>query len=178
MTQQRTLMLCAAGGTILAALAMTYQAGLRFNTTPSMPIGLWKIVPGGVAPKRGDIVTVCLPDNVTARLAMRRSYIARGACPDGAEPLVKPIAAAAGDVVTVSATGISVNATPISNSAPLARDEAGRALHSMPEGSYRLAPGELWLLSGHDNRSFDSRYFGAVPVANVLGVARPVWVLR
>jgi conjugative transfer signal peptidase TraF len=178
MTPPRTPMLCAAGAIVLATLGTTYQAGLRFNTTPSMPIGLWEIVPGHAFPKRGDIVTVCLPDDVTARLAMRRGYIARGACPDGAEPLVKPIAAAAGDVVTVSATGISVNATPISNSAPLARDEAGRALHSMPAGSYRLAPGELWLLSGHDNRSFDSRYFGAVPVVNVLGVARPIWVLR
>jgi conjugative transfer signal peptidase TraF len=178
MTPPRTLMLCAAGATILVTLAMTYQAGLRFNTTPSMPIGLWEIVPGHAFPKRGDIVMVCLPDGVTARLAIQRGYIARGACPNGAEPLVKPVAAAAGDMVTVSATGISVNATPISNSTSLARDEAGRPLHAMPGGSYHLAPGELWLLSGHDNRSFDSRYFGAVAVANVLGVARPVWVLR
>jgi type IV secretory pathway protease TraF len=38
-------------------------------------------------------------------------------------------------------------------------------------------PGQVWLLSGHDPRSFDSRYFGAIPTANVRGVARPLWVL-
>jgi type IV secretory pathway protease TraF len=41
-----------------------------------------------------------------------------------------------------------------------------------------VPPGQVWLLSGHDSRSFDSRYFGPVPVANVQGVARPVWVAR
>jgi len=33
----------------------------------------------------------------------------------------------------------------------------------------------VWLLSGHDPRSFDSRYFGGVPVTNIQGVARPIW---
>ena len=45
-------------------------------------------------------------------------------------------------------------------------------------GAYQVKPGEVWLLSGHDPRSFDSRYFGSVPAVNVQGVARPVWVGR
>jgi len=178
MRQRRTLALCAAGATMLATLATAYQAGVRVNTTPSMPIGLWAIASARTVPRRGDIVTVCLPDGPALRQAMRRGYIAAGVCPDRAEPLVKPVAAVGGDLVTVSVTGISVNATPVANTAPLARDEAGRVLHPVPAGSYRVAPGELWLLSGHDTRSFDSRYFGAVPVTNVLGVVHPLWVLR
>jgi type IV secretory pathway protease TraF len=51
-------------------------------------------------------------------------------------------------------------------------------LHPIPAGSYRVGPEDVWLLSSHDPRSFDSRYFGAVPVANVLGIAHPLWVLR
>jgi len=178
MMARRTLAMCAAGATMLGALATAYAAGLRVNVTPSMPVGLWAVVSGRTAPTHGDIVTVCLPDGAALRQAMQRGYIASGACPDGAEPLVKPVAAVTGDLVTVSPNGISVNATQVANTAALAQDEAGRLLHPMAAGSYRVTPNELWLLSGHNPRSFDSRYFGAVPVANVLGVAHPLWVLR
>lgn len=174
----RPLVACAAGATLLTALEMAYAAGLRINTTPSMPGGLWMNASARTVPKRDDIVTVCLPDGAAFRQAMHRGYIEAGSCPDGAEPLVKPVAAVSGDLVTVSANGISVNAMPIANSAPLARDEAGRVLYAVPTGSYRVAPDEVWLLSDRDPRSFDSRYFGAVPVGNVLGVAHPLWVLR
>jgi conjugative transfer signal peptidase TraF len=163
---------------VLAALAAAYQAGLRVNTTPSMPIGLWAIESVRTVLTRGDVVTVCLQDGAALRQAMQRGYIATGTCPRGAEPLVKPVAAVSGDLVTVSAKGMSVNTSPIGNTAPLMRDEAGRVLHPVPAGPYRVAPDELWLLSGHDPRSFDSRYFGAVPLANVLGVAHPLWVLK
>jgi conjugative transfer signal peptidase TraF len=171
-------MLCAAGATVLTALATAYQAGLRVNSTPSMPIGLWAIGAARTVLTRGDVVTVCLPDGAALRQAMQRGYIATGTCPYKAEPLVKPIAAVSGDLVTVSAHGISVNAAPIANTAPLAQDEAGRTLHPVLQGTYRVASDEIWLLSGLDPRSFDSRYFGAVPVANVLGVAHPLWLVR
>ena len=174
----RTLAVCAGGATILTALAAAYAAGLRINTTPSMPRGVWTIVSARTAPKRGDIVAVCLPHGAALRQAMHRGYIAAGPCPDEAEPLVKPVAAVGGDLVTVSANGISVNGAPVANTAALAWDEAGRVLHPMPAGSYRVTPDEVWLLSGRDPRSFDSRYFGAFPVADVVGVARLLWVLR
>jgi len=178
MMSRRAVTMCGAGATLLAVMAIAYQAGMRINMTPSMPIGLWAIASARAIPSRGDIVTVCLPNGAALRQAMQRQYIAAGACPDGAEPLVKPVAATGGDLVTVTAAGISVNATPVANTAPLARDEAGRVLRPIPTGSYRVVPDQLWLLSGHDPRSFDSRYFGAVPIANVLGIARPLWVLR
>jgi len=178
MTARRALAVCPGGAIILASLATAYAAGLRINTTPSMPSGIWMIVSARTAPKRGDIVAVCLPDGAALRQAMHRGYIAAGPCPDEAEPLVKPVATVGGDLVRVSANGISVNETPVANTAALTRDEAGRVLHPVPAGSYRVAADEVWLLSGHDPRSFDSRYFGAVPIADVLGVARPLWVRR
>ena len=60
------------------------------------------------------------------------------------------------------------------------RTAPGGALIADPQrGAYPVAPKEVWLLSGHDPRSFDSRYFGPVPEAkSVQGIARPVWVLR
>jgi conjugative transfer signal peptidase TraF len=168
----------AVAGTVLGVFAVAQAAGLRVNATPSMPVGLWMVTAAGLSPGRGEIVAVCLPDSSPVREAFRRGYIGAGSCPGGAEPLVKPIAAIGGDVVAVSAAGIAVNGAPIANTAPLSRDEAGRPLQPVPVGSYRVPSGELWLLSGHDPRSFDSRYFGAVPIVGVRGIASPIWVLQ
>ena len=170
--------ICAVVGTVLGVFAVAQAAGLRVNATPSMPVGLWMVTATSLSPGRGEIIAVCLPDSGPAREAFHRGYIAAGSCPGGTEPLVKPIAAISGDVVAVSAAGIAVNDAPIANTAPLGRDDAGRPLQPVPAGLYRVPPGELWLLSGHDPRSFDSRYFGAVPIAGVRGIARPIWVLQ
>jgi conjugative transfer signal peptidase TraF len=167
-----------AGGLVMAALVGADLVGLRINGTASMPEGLWH-VGAPVAPfRRGEIVTLCPPDTLPFLEAAARGYLPAGFCPGGFEPLVKPIAAIAGDLVTVSAAGVTVNGAPVPGTAPLAADSAGRPLSPFPAGAYRVAPGALWLLSGHDSRSFDSRYFGPVPASNVQGVARPLWVLR
>jgi len=68
--------------------------------------------------------------------AAERGYIPAGACPGGHEPLVKPVAAVAGDRVTVTALGIAVNGEPIAQSAPLDEDSAGRPLRPVPAGAY------------------------------------------
>lgn len=178
MIRRQNTAICAIVGTVLGVFAVAQAAGLRVNATPSMPTGLWLVTATSLSPGRGEIIAACLPDTGPAREAFRRGYIAAGSCPGGTEPLVKPIAAISGDVVAVSAAGIAVNNVPIANTAPLGRDGAGRTLQPVPAGLYRVPPGELWLLSGHDPRSFDSRYFGAVPIAGVRGTARPIWVLQ
>jgi conjugative transfer signal peptidase TraF len=163
---------------MVAALAGADVAGLRINDTPSMPRGLWRMVDVQAPLRPGEVVVICPPDTRPARLGAARGYIPAGACPGGYEPLVKPIAATVGDRVAVSADGVTVNGQTVPGSVPLAHDSAGRPLSPVPAGAYRVPPGAVWLLSGHDPRSFDSRYFGPVPVANVQGVARPVWVVR
>jgi len=177
MRRQHTA-ICAVVCAVLGVFVVAQAAGLRVNVTPSMPTGLWMVTATMLSPARGEIIAACLPDTGPAREAFHRGYIAAGSCPGGTEPLVKPIAAISGDVVAVSAAGIAVNNTPITNTAPLGRDDAGRSLQAVPAGLYRVLPGELWLLSGHDPRSFDSRYFGAVPIAGVRGIARPIWILQ
>jgi conjugative transfer signal peptidase TraF len=174
----RALATLATGAIVVAGLAGANVAGLRFNATPSMPVGLWRMVPDRAPLRRGEIVVVCLPGTALARIGAARHYIPSGRCPGGSEPLVKPIAATAGDVVAVSAAGVAVNGQPVHNTAQLAQDSAGRPLIAVAAGAYLVASKEVWLLSGHDPRSFDSRYFGPVPEANVQGIARPVWVLQ
>jgi conjugative transfer signal peptidase TraF len=138
-----------------------------------MPIGLWMIT--GKSADRGTIVIACLT-GPGAIEGDARGYIGSGSCPDHTEPLIKPIAAIAGDLVTVTRGGITVNGVALPHTAPLSHDSAGRLLHALPEGTYKVAPGEVWLCSGHDPRSYDSRYFGPVPVATILATVKPLVV--
>ena len=46
----------------------------------------------------------------------------------------------------------------------------------IPAGRYSVAPNKVWLY-GPNPRSWDSRYYGAQPVAGVLGTATPVLTL-
>lgn len=164
------------GGMVLGALAGAQALGFRVNTTASMPVGLWRVAPLAAELRRGEIVTACPPDTAGTREAAARGYLPAGLCPGRYEPLVKRIAAVPGDVVTIARAGISVNGEPVHGTAQLVRDSAGREMRLVPAGAYQVGPDQVWLLSGHDPRSWDSRYFGAVPVEKVQAVARPVWV--
>ena len=88
-----------------------------------------------------------------------------GPCPNGLEPLLKTVGAVAGDVVTL----------PLPGYAPLAADAAGRPLTAYPAGTYRVQPGQVFLFSKHDLRSFDSRYFGPVETRSIIAAGKPVW---
>lgn len=87
--------------------------------------------------------------------------------------MLKPVAAVEGDCVAISAQGIAVNGVLIPNSRALTIDTMGRPLKPMENGFYTVKPGTIWLISSHDH-SFDSRYFGPLPSANILGLAKPV----
>lgn len=156
-----------------AGTAAAWAAGYRINTTSSVPIGVYRIEPGTIA--RGRIVAFCPPDNAAFQLGRARGYVLGGwACPGGYRPLFKPIAAMAGDVVTVAAEGISVNGHPLRNTASRPRDGEGRPLPVVPRGQHQVQPGQVWVVSTYNARSFDGRYFGAVPAAGIMGVARPI----
>jgi type IV secretory pathway protease TraF len=53
-------------------------------------------------------------------------------------------------------------------------DRNGRALTSMPDGTYHLRAGDVWLYSPAAY-SWDSRYFGPAKLRDVLGTAVPLW---
>lgn len=161
----------------VAALALLagglVVGGYRINLSASFPPGVYQVSPAG------PLAAVCLTGRA-AELAAKRGYLRRGTCPAQLEPVMKRVVAGAGDVVTVSAAGVSINGQALRNSAPAARDSEGR---SMPElsarGSYnrRLAAGELWLASEYSAGSFDSRYFGPVDAGQVREYLTPVWIV-
>ncbi len=160
---------------VFLIVGIAHAEGLWINTTDSMPIGLWLETPAHAA-RIGDVVLVCLPDTPTVRIGQSRGYIAPGPCPSGQETVLKPVAAGPGDIIDVSTQGVTVNGKELRNSGQLGHDSQGRPLPAFPAGHYPVAPGELWLVSAHNPRSFDSRYFGPIQAASVRSTVRPLWV--
>jgi conjugative transfer signal peptidase TraF len=136
--------------------------GIRINTSPSLPVGLYLITTEGNA----NLVEFC-PAEPFAAVSLVRGYRSPGACQDGGAPLLKPVVARCGDVVELSERGIRVNGRLLANTVPLAEDTKGRPLKSWPLGHFEVAPGTVWVASSYDSRSFDSRYLGPVSIVAI-----------
>ena len=157
---------------LLAIVVVTWLAGLRVNLSGSMPVGLYRITSG--PPAKGAMLLACLPESV-AVFARTRGYVPSGRCPGAAAPIGKAVLATAGDSVQVTDTGLVVNGRLLPNTRPLAVDGAGRPIPRLPNGTYVVAGDEVWLYSPYSKRSFDSRYFGPLPLACVLNRVLPLW---
>lgn len=169
----RRVGVCALLGTALfgAASSLLTAAGARLNTTPSAPNGLWRVSAAPSPIRRGELVEVCPPPAPVVRLAADRGWIERGDCPAGTIPLLKAVGAIAGDQVQITSGGLArINGQTAPNTAALA------GIPAWPDGIYTVPAGTVWLLSSYSPNSFDSRYFGPVPVGLIRGEARPVLV--
>jgi conjugative transfer signal peptidase TraF len=176
---RRLALACAAA--VMVFMSAAFNGGYRIwvNLSPSMPVGLYlsrKVVGDQVALPRGTIVAVCLPHSLAA-WGRGRGYLVHGRCRDGIAPVGKPVFAVAGDTVGVGWNGLARNGTAVAATHPLLRDRAGRSLPRLPYGTYPVEAGQLWLVSTHVAASWDSRYYGPVPAADVVAVLRPVWVI-
>lgn len=139
--------------------ALVFGAGLRFNPTPSLPKGVYRIVSG--APEKGELVSFCL-DGEFAELALERGYLEPGSCPSGLRPLLKRLAALPGDFIDPFAFPIC------------AVDSHGCPMSpALTAGA--VPPGMALVLADHPG-SFDSRYFGFVPLDSLQRV-EPLFVL-
>jgi conjugative transfer signal peptidase TraF len=151
--------------------------GFRINESPSVPVGVWRLSPLRDEVRRDDIVSFCPPDTGVFREAWLRGYLGSGLCQGGYEPLLKPIAAIEGDRVTRTEQGIRINGRLIANSKSLVSDVEGRTVPSAGANDAIVAKGEVWVISSYNSLSFDSRYFGPVPVSRIEGLARPLFVM-
>ncbi len=148
--------------------AITGIAGIRINTTLSLPIGLYV-----ETDSQSQLIEFC-PSGVPAAISARRGYRGSGDCPDGAAPLLKPMVAHTGDAVQLTPEGISVNYHLLRNTAPLAFDTEHRPLEHFPFGRYVVGTDEVWVASSYNKRSFDSRYYGPVPKIQIRAHLRPL----
>lgn len=136
---------------------------LVWNASPSAPVGLYRLS-AEPAVRRGDMVVAWTPQPAR-ELAARRHYLPANV------PLVKRVAAVAGDRVCAADSAISINGRRVTTRSQM--DAAGRP---MPwwSGCHRLLPGEYFLLMDHP-RSFDGRYFRVTRLDHVLGRAELLW---
>ena len=153
-----------AAATVVAVIATLIRPPcvlFVWNTTASMPMGLYVIAPGPV--RRGDLSVMRLPPQIEA-LALAWGILASQI------PVLKPVAAADGDRVCRFGPAITING----HLAAIARhvDRNGRDL-PMWQGCRRLSASQVFILARHP-RSFDSRYFGPVQRHLSQGVAHPL----
>jgi conjugative transfer signal peptidase TraF len=158
-------------GSILLGLAGRVLHLRIMLTNSSAAAGVYRIT--DFPPARGGLVAACLPLAI-ARQGLARGYLQGGDCPAGAEPVAKVVGAIAGDVVELEPGWVAVNGVKFPNSQTTAHDSAGRPLAHVSLGVRRVGEGEVWLFGFNNARSWDARYFGSVPSANLRGVLKPV----
>ncbi len=154
-----------------------HAVGLRINESPSLPVGVWRVSPLRDEVRRDDVVSFCPPDTVVFREAWLRGYLGSGLCVGGYEPLLKPVAAVEGDRLTRKEEGVRINGRLIANSKNIASDGSGRPLPGAGANDVIVAKGEVWVISSYNPLSFDSRYFGPVPISKIEGLASPLFVM-
>lgn len=148
------------------ALAASPQPRLLWNTTASVPVGFY----GLSAPGRLEIgqLVVVRPDPAIA------ADLADGGWLPAGVPLIKPVAAIAGQAVCRQGLVVLIDGRMAARARPA--DDHGRSLPDW-QGCRLLEPGELFLLSDAPG-SLDGRYFGVTAPHQVLARARPLWISR
>ena len=172
MTRQgRALANIGAGAVLLGSMAAAFAwGGYRVNFTPSYPLGIWQIETLDRPAAVGDRVFICPPSGPAVDLARARFYLPRGLCPAGTAPLIKTVVALAGQSIRISGQVI-IDDVPLAASIVYAQDAEGRPMKPWMGGI--VPEGELFLHSDFIG-SYDSRYFGPLPAAGIVGLAREV----
>ena len=149
---------------------------VRINWTRSAPLGLYATL--RQAPiARADLVVVCLRNTLAAR-GRARGYLTAGSCPNRTSPILRQVAATAADEVELRSDGIEVNGRVVDRAQRRHVDSLGRPFELFPHGRSVVREGEVWVLGVNRERSWDSRYFGPIPVSSIIGMARPILTLN
>jgi type IV secretory pathway protease TraF len=92
-------------------------------------------------------------------------------------PIVKQLMAIARDEIELQEGFLAVNGVVVNRTPLQSTDSLGRPLDHAPPGRRLVADGEVWVLGIDRRRSWDSRYFGAIPVESIVASAKPVLTL-
>jgi conjugative transfer signal peptidase TraF len=148
-------------GCVIEAMA-TPSPFLVWNVTHSAPVGLYRRVFADL--ERSAWVLVRAP-RAAADLAASRGYLPRSV------PMVKQITAMSGDRVCRFGQAVTINGRAVATA--LWQDSVGRKL-PVWSGCIVLNDDQIFLITSPPT-SFDSRYFGPVPVPNVIERIAPLW---
>jgi len=173
-TLARTVTTATSIGAIALLLlgAACQMAGARINTSKSIPVGLYWTTRTPM--EKGAYVLFCPPPSGVFNEARERGYIGAGFCPGGYGYLMKQVAAAARDTVTVTSEGVRINGEQWPQSMPRFADKAGRRLPRFQADGYVLGQAEVLLMSNGSPTSFDGRYFGPISRAQLETAIKPM----
>ena len=146
----------------LIQIASAPKPLLVWNASASAPLGLYYRTLG--KPQTSDWVLVRPPESA-AKLAAERGYLPQNIA------LVKMLAAQSGDRVCRSGREIHIN--DLGKALALERDAGGRKL-PIWSGCVTLGTDDIFVLSPAPS-SFDGRYFGPIPRANIVERIAPLW---
>jgi conjugative transfer signal peptidase TraF len=163
-----TLALMAAA-TALAALTIGPKPVPRlvWNASESVPTGLY-----GVQPAYRLVVTdlvVAFPPEPLATFLAEGGYLPRDV------PLIKRILALPEQMVCRNDLAMTVDGIEVG--AARERDRRGRPL-PVWQGCREVRQGEIFLMNWDEPESLEGRYFGALPLAAVVGRAVPLWTFE
>lgn len=168
----RTTIACSAAIGLAALAWATFTKPLPhlvYNPSNSVPVGWYRVeqLPRQPNPLQVDsIVLVHLPAEAAA-LAEQRGYLPPNV------PLLKRVGAVPPQRVCITGQVLRIDGHIVATA--LSVDRMGRPLHGWPQ-CRRLQAGEVFLHSATNPASFDSRYFGPVRAADVIGIAQPLWL--
>lgn len=160
---RRGLFVTSICGIVLVPAVIPPTPRLVWNASASAPTGLYAVSPDAF-PEAGDMVVARLPA-VFRRLAAERRYLPENV------PLVKRVAAVAGDEVCAVDQAITVNGQAVAERRIF--DGRGRRMPFWL-GCIRLRGRQLFLLMDSPD-SFDGRYFGVTDGDEIVGKARLLW---
>ncbi len=138
---------------------------LVWNASASVPIGLYA-VHTLIDVHAGDLVVVRPPEPL-ARFLADGGYLPRGV------PLLKHVAAVAGQTVCRIGRSLTVDAIKIGEARE--RDSRNRVL-PIWQGCRAIVKGDVFLMNPQSADSLDGRYFGPLPAASIVGRVIPLWV--
>ncbi len=175
---RRGPVLLVTGSLALAVASLLAAAGGRICLSPSAPAGLY--IPTAEPLAAGVWVQLCLPKPIVS-FGRARGYHPAGwppaRCPDGSAAVLKRIAALPGDLVEVREEGIAVNGRLLPGTRPQPIDSERRPLPRLAGLRRRVAHGQCWVYSDTVPNSWDSRYYGPLPIASIVTPMRPLVTL-
>ncbi len=147
---------------LVIVLASSFGPMLLWNRTESEPLGLYART--GRAPGVGSLIAFPAPAAAFPYADGHMGYLRR-------VPILKHVAAVSGDQVCTAHDRLAINGRV---RAPILRQDRRGAALPRWDGCRRLRDGEVFVFSDRIPNSFDSRYFGPVNRAEIVGVFRPL----
>lgn len=147
----------------LGLYALILNSGVFINLSDkSMPAGIYIRINERTA--RGTLAVTCLTPEIAA-YGLERGYLKKGRCSTGIEPVMKIVMAMEDDTISIEEGSISINERSVKESRILDEDSNNRPLQKFYSAqTFLLKSDEFWLMSNHKPNSWDSRYWGAVPI--------------